>query len=166
MQGLVGGSFHYQHTLRNGLSFGAGVNYTYFEVNEFKISENVFGGMHTPAGFGVIGYEKFHSSNFGTHWFLKGGYSQSLITTNLNREKGIDPVAREGVYLEPGIGLLLISDEEMAVKFSFSYSMYGFGFNPYLLGVDTNEGYDPKGFNRNTSFLTVGFSYVHYFRMH
>ena len=37
MQGLVSASPYYQYTLKSGISFGAGVHYSYFAINEFRI---------------------------------------------------------------------------------------------------------------------------------
>ncbi|MFM7387640.1 MAG: hypothetical protein ACKO5L_05730, partial [Bacteroidota bacterium] len=46
MQGLVYVSPMYQYTLKSGISFGAGVHYSYFNVNQFRINQKVYGGMH------------------------------------------------------------------------------------------------------------------------
>jgi hypothetical protein len=166
MQGLVNGSILYNYTLKNSISFGAGVNYTYFNVNEFKVNEPLFGGMHTPAAFLKIGLEKFHSSNFGTDFSIKVGYAESFITTNLNRENGVDPYRVSSTYFEPIIGLILVGDEETAFKFNFSFATYGFGFRPNYLGLKSNAGYDPVDFTKVVTHISVGFSYVHYFRMY
>lgn len=165
MQGLINGSAHYQYAYRNGFGFGAGFNYSYFQINEFKIAEPVFGGMHTPAFFVRGGREKFHSPNFGTDWGLKFGYALNLVGTNLNREKGLDPLVISSTYTEPYFSLVLISDEQTAFKFNFAYAFYGFSFSPYTLGLESSSGYAVNDFRGNTTYLSVGFSYIHYFRM-
>lgn len=165
MQGLINGSAHYQYSFRNGYGFGLGLNYSYFQINEFKIAEPVFGGMHTPALFVRGGREKFHSPNFGTDWGLKFGYALNMIGTNLNREKGLDPLMVESTYTEPYFALILMSDEQTAFKFNFAFAFYGFGFSPYKLGLESSSGYAVNSFRGNTTYLSVGFSYIHYFRM-
>lgn len=165
MSGLINGSAHYQYTLRSGYGFGFGLNYSYFQINEFKIASPAFGGMHTPAVFIRLGQEKFHTPNFGTDWGIKFGYAMNFIGTNLNRAKGIDPLMVESTYTEPYFALVLMSDEQSAFKFNFAYGFYGFSFSPYKLGFDSSIGYDPQNFKGSTSYLSVGFSYIHYFRM-
>ena len=166
MQGLVNGSLLYNYTFKNALSVGAGVNYTYFDVNRFKVAEPLFGGIHSPAVFLKAGHERFHTSNFGTDISVKFGAAQHAISTNLNREKGIDPLLITSSYIEPIFSLIMLSDEKTAFKFNFSYAIYGFGFQPNQLGLKTNNGYDPKDFSDNSTYISFGFSYVHYFRMY
>ncbi|MBU2018484.1 MAG: hypothetical protein KJ941_02455, partial [Bacteroidetes bacterium] len=137
-----------------------------FNVNEFKVAEPLFGGMHTPAVFIKLGHEKFHSSSFGTDFSVKVGYAENIISTNLNRENGVDPYRVNSTYVEPVIGLILVSDEQTAFKFNFSFATYGFGFRPNYLGLKSNSGYNKDDFSTNVTYISVGFSYVHYFRMH
>jgi hypothetical protein len=166
MQGLVNGSFHYQYTLKNSISFGIGANYTYFDVNEFKVSEPLFGGMHTPAVFLKLGSEKFHTSTFGTDISVKAGIAQTVINTSANKENGVNSVLIQSSYIEPMLGLIMLSDEKFGLRFNFSYGIYGFGFTPYQLGLNSHEGFNPKEFSKVTSFFSFGFAYTHYFRMH
>ena len=78
MQGLVSASPYYQYSLKNGISFGAGVHYSYFAINEFRMPVKVFGGIHTGAAFLKLGHEKFWTERFGTDIGCKFGYLQSF----------------------------------------------------------------------------------------
>ena len=163
MQGLVSISPYYQYTLKNGLSFGTGLHYTYFAVNEFRVPSKVYGGMHTGAVFIKVGHEKFWTERFGTDIGIKTGYAQSIITTDALKDKGISYNQIESVYVEPVLGLVVASDVNASYRLSIGYAFYGFSYKPWLIGVDSQLGYDPAEFNKKSSFLTVGFAYTHYF---
>ena len=150
MQGLVAVSPLYQYTLKNHLSFGLGLHYTYFAVNEFRIPTKVYGGMHTIAAFAKFGHEKFWTERFATDIGVKFGYG--LFFKRLNAP-----------YLEPIIGLVLASDVASSFRLTIGYAFYGFSYRPWLIGVDSNLGYDAAELNKLSSFLTVGFGYTHYF---
>ena len=163
MQGLVTVSPLYQYTLKNHLSFGVGLHYTYFAVNEFRIPTKVYGGMHTIAGFAKFGHEKFWTERFGTDIGVKFGYGQTIISTDALKEDGVFYKRINAPYIEPIIGLVLASDVASSFRFTVGYAFYGFSYRPWLIGVDSNLGYDAAELNKLSSFLTVGFGYTHYF---
>lgn len=163
MQGLVAVSPMYQYTLKNHLSFGVGLHYTYFAVNEFRVPSKVYGGMHTVAGFLKLGHEKFWTDKFGTDFGVKFGYGQTIISTDALKEDGIFYKRLNAPYLEPIIGLILASDVASAFRFTVGYAFYGFSYRPWLIGVDSNLGYSDNELKKLSSFLTVGFGYTHYF---
>lgn len=163
MQGLVSVSPYYQYTLKKGFSFGMGLHYTYFAVNEFRVPSKVYGGMHTGAAFVKVGHEKFWTERFGTDLGIKIGYAQSFITTDALKAQGVSYNNIESVYIEPVLGLVIASDVNASYRLCIGYAFYGFSYKPYQIGVDSQLGYDPSEFSKNSSFLTVGFAYTHYF---
>ena len=164
MQGLLNTSAHFQYTLENALCFGIGVNYSYFTLNEFKISEANKGAILMPSGFVKVGHEKFHSSNFGTDIGLKMGYTMNLF-------KSDSIVINEGklrqvgsLYFEPNAGVMLTIDDRTTIKFAVGYVIQDFGFQPTMIGLSSNAGYDPLKFKTRTQYITIGFGYTHYFK--
>ena len=81
-----------------------------------------------------------------------------------NDTLGLNPRIVNSTYLEPSFGLILTADEQSSYRFVVSYAFQGFGFRPDLIGLQTLGGYDPKDFNKVTSFLIVGFGYTYYFK--
>lgn len=164
MQGLVNSSAHFQYTLKNALCIGAGINFTYFSLNEFKIAETNKGGIFMPSAFLKVGHEKFHTSNFGTDVGLKMGYT-------MNYFKSDSIMANEGrarelgsLYIEPNFGFMLTIDESTTIKLAIGYVVQNFGFRPSLLGLSTEGGFSPTNFDKITQYLTIGFGYTHYFK--
>ena len=164
MQGLLNTSAHFQYTLDNSLCFGIGANYTYFSLNEFKIAEANKGGILMPSAFVKVGHEKFHSSNFGTDFGLKVGYTMNYFKSDsivINEDK----LRQVGsLYFEPTAGIMLTIDERTTIKFVVGYVIQDFGFRPTLIGLSTDEGFDPTTFETPTQYITVGFGYTHYFK--
>jgi len=163
MQGLVNGSTHFQYTLKNALCFGLGINYTYFSLNEFKISEANKGGIHMASAFLKVGHEKFHSAVFGTDFGLKMGYSVNFLNSDTIRvnEGGMRKV--ESLYIEPNFGFMLAMDETTTIKLAIGYAIQGFGFRPTLIGLASDGAYNPIFFDKPTQYITIAFGYTHYF---
>ncbi len=173
MQGLINGEPSLQFTLPNSLSFAIGGKYSYFTINEFRIDENIRGGMHTYGGFIKIGREKFHSDRFATDIGLKAGYVNNLFTTsfytvdpsNVNNTVVTSRHREEhpSFYLQPTLGLILTADEQNAYRLSIGYNISMFSFSPYQLGLNSTKGYQGDEISKNTASFLIGFGYTRYF---
>ena len=164
MQGLVNCAPYYQYALPNSLAFGVGLRYTFFDVNEFKTPEPIYGGMHTVGGFVKLSREKFHSDRFGTDLGVKIGYSQNFIVTDLNKELGRNPLSFDAGFVEPTIGLVLSADEFTSYRLTIGYTFQGFSFDPEQLGTAMDGGWEASELNKVTHFLTIGFGFTYYFK--
>jgi len=164
MQGLVNVAPYYQYAFKNHIIVGAGIRYAYFAVNEFKVPEPVFGGMHSGGVFVKAGWEKFHSERFATDIGIKVGYSQSYFVTDKNDSIGVNPFQVNSFYVEPTLGLILTADEFTSYRLFVSYAFEGFGYTPQMIGLETFGGYDPAEFDRTTAFLIIGFGFTYYFK--
>jgi hypothetical protein len=164
MQGLVSVSTYGQYELPVGLNFGAGIHYSYFTVNEFSVPSPVYGGVHTGSAFAKAGWGKFHTDKFATDWGLKFGYSQNYFTTDVNKTNGVNPIQINSSFTEFVASFILAADTRNSYRWILGYGVQGFGFNPSHIGLNSNEGYDPSGFNKLTQYFTVGFGYTYYFR--
>jgi hypothetical protein len=163
MQGLVCVAPQYQFSTKFGLAFGVGLHYTYFNINEFRVSQKVFGGIHTGAGYLKISHEKFWTDLIGTDIGIKLGYLESYANTDLLRAKDIRFVRTQALLIEPTIAFVLASDVKASYRFIISYPFYGYSFTPEMIGIDSNTGYTQAELDKTNSFLTVGFGYTHYF---
>ena len=163
MQGLVNFAPYYQYTTKGGIIMGTGVRYSYFAVNEFRVPSKVFGGCHTMGAFGKFGYEKFMGDRFAMDVSVKVGYAEHIYNTDVLRAKDIPYIRLNSTFVEPTIGLVLMSDEANSYRLTVAYAWQGYGFKPWYIGLDSNIGYDPSGFDKLSSFLTIGFGYTHYF---
>jgi hypothetical protein len=163
MQGLIQSSAHYQYAFKSGLALGAGLHYTYFAINEFRVPSKVYGGIHTPAVYVKVGHEKFWTERFGTDFGVKLGYLQSFTVSDLLKSKGIPYNFVEGTYIEPSLGFVLTADVNCSYRLTIGYPIYGYSFTPWMIGIDSNIGYDPKEYNKPSSLFSVGFAYTFYF---
>lgn len=163
MQGLVYVSPMYQYTQKSGLCLGAGLHYSYFSVNQFRINQKVNGGMHSGAAFLKVGHEKFWNNALATDISVKGGIAQSVIITDVLKTAGIGFLPKTCLYFEPNIGICLASEVNASFRLTIGYAVYGFGFKPWDLGVNSDLGYSQAELNKVSSFLVVGFGYSRYF---
>ena len=160
MQGLVCLSPSYQYALKNGISFGLGLHYSYFAINEFRVQPKIFGGIHTAAAFIKIGHEKFWTKSFGTEITCKIGYlksySASDLITNYNQT--------EASYIEPSIAFIAASSVNSSYRFVIGFPLYGYKFTPRTIGIeDSNLGYSSADFSAISSAFTISFGYTFYF---
>ncbi|MDX1651850.1 MAG: hypothetical protein R3277_05125 [Brumimicrobium sp.] len=162
LQGLVALTPSYQHTFGSTFSVGAGLRYSYFNVNQFKNNVGLSGGMHIAGVFGKIGQEKFYG-NFGLDYGVRAGYALNISTTNKLREAGRSPHIFDGGFVEPTIGLALMADERSSFRLALSYAFHGFTLKPGHLGLDDFSGYPDDKLDRFTSFFCIGFGYSYYF---
>ena len=79
MQGLVSVAPYYQFALKNNFIAGAGMRYSYFAINQFKVPSAVRGGVHSGGIFLKAGWEKFHNERFATDLSVKFGYDQNYF---------------------------------------------------------------------------------------
>jgi hypothetical protein len=163
MQGLIQSSAHYQYAFNSGLCLGVGIHYTYFTVNEFRVPSKVKGGIHTPALFMKVGHEKFWTEKFGTDVGVKFGYLQSFTVTDVLKSKEIPYNMVEGTYIEPSLSIILKANVNSSYRLTFGYPIYGYSFTPWMIGIDSILGIDPKEYNKPSSLFSIGFAYTFYF---
>lgn len=164
MQGLVNVEPYYQYAFKNHIVVGAGLRYTYFTINQFKVPQPVKGGLHAAGAFVKVGWEKFLTERFALDLSVRGGYSQNFYATNRNDTLGINPLQVEAAYIQPTIGLILSADETSSYRLVLGYNIQGYRFNTSMLGLATQGGYSDKDFAKNASFFIIGFGYTHYFK--
>jgi len=162
MQGLVHASTHYQYAFKSGYYVGAGIHYSYFAINEFRVTPKVYGGIHSCAAFLKTGHEKFWSERFGTDIGLRAGWVRSFVVSDALSTKDQSPTIKEGFYIEPNLSLILSSDVNQSFRLTIGYPFYGVAFSPQLIGIEGNMGYDMSEFTKNSSFLSIGFGYTYY----
>jgi hypothetical protein len=163
MQGVVYVSPMYQYTLRSGLMFGAGVHYSYFNINQFRINQKISGGMHNGAAFIKLGHEKFWTPSLATDIGVKAGFAQTAFVTDTLKSMGITYNSKRSAYIEPNIGICLAADVNASFRLTIGYAFYGFGYKPWDIGINSDLGYSASELNKVSSYLIVGFGYSRYF---
>ena len=160
MQGLVCISPTYQYALKNGISFGIGLHYSYFAINEFKVQPKIFGGIHSAAAFLKLGYEKFWTERFGTETGCKIGYLNSFSKSDSIKNH----IKTEATFIEPFISLIATSSVNSSYRFTIGFPFYGYRFTPETIGIlDSNLGYSNADFSKIASAFTISFGYTFYF---
>lgn len=164
MQGLVSVSTYGQYSFPFHMHLGVGIKYQYLTINEFSVPSPRFGGVHTGAVFGKIGWDKFHTDRFATDIGMKIGYTQNYFATSPEKGKGLSTLQVNAAFVEPTLSLILLANEKNSYRWIIGYGIQGFGFRPQHIGLQSDEGYDPAEFSKPTQYLVVGFGYTYYFR--
>lgn len=162
MQGLASGAVYGQYSFPFHLNVGAGARYSLFTVNEFSVPDELYGQIHSALGFVKIGYDKFHTERFATDFGIKIGYGQNIISTDVNKEVGTGIVRLNSTYVEPGVGFILSVDQWNSFRLHLGYNFLGYGFKPQLLGLTSDENWDPNDYDKLTQSFVIGFGYTYY----
>lgn len=165
MDGLLNISTHYYYSLPSNFSIGAGIRYTYFRVNQFRVPEPAHGGVHGVSTFLRLGYEKFHTTRFGTDVALKVGYEQMNYTTDALRELG-KKMNFGTMFIEPSFSLILTASEFTSYRLNIAYAVQGYAFNNDRVGINSKGGYGGADFKSATQFISFGFGFTYYFKQH
>lgn len=163
MQGLVSVNTYGQYTFPFHLNLGAGIKYSYFAVNQFSVSEAIFGGIHSGGAFIKVGYDQFYNDRFAMDFGVKLGYMEHYMLTDKNKTSGEYPVHVGGSLIEPTVGFILTTDNRNSYRFNIGYSIQGYDFSPQMLGLGSNENYEIGKLNNLTQYFYVGFGYTFYF---
>jgi hypothetical protein len=163
MQGLAVFTTSYQFTFENTISLGAGLRYNYFNVNEFKNTVDLTGGLHSTGVFGKIGQEKFYG-NLGVDYGLRAGYTFNFFDTNKNEEFNNGVYQEGALFLEPHLGLALMASENSSFRLALGYAFNSFQFRPNQVGLENFSGFSDEDLTPITTFFTIGFGYSYYFK--
>jgi hypothetical protein len=165
MQGLVAVAPYYQYTFKSSLAVAAGLRYSYFGVNQFRVPEKTLGGMHSPGAFIKVSREKFHTDRFSTDMGVKFGYTQNYFSTIQPLDSNVRLLKQvNAVLIEPTIRLALVADDQVSYSFIIGYAFQGFKFKNDMIGFESLMGYSESDYRRTTSFLTIGFGFTYYFK--
>jgi len=166
MEGLFHGGIGYQHSIWKGLTLGAGVNYSFFKINQFSLGQSIGnGGMHIPAVHLKIGYEKFTTERVSFYGGIRGGMS-SIHVVNDSCEANLGgPYQTYTPFVEALFELTILTESgsQDAFNLSLGYSLYFKEYNADFLCRETLTGLIPEASDGIIRFLSIGFGYRYYF---
>lgn len=161
LNGLINAQPKVQYKFAKQWFAAAGPKYSYYTISEFKVPQKTNGGAHTYGGFVELGWQSWQTPRLAIEIGVKTGVAQTSFVTGLTRQTGIQRVT--SMYVEPTFSLVLASDEAVAYRWIVGYTMSGYDFKPYMIGLQTNGGYTQSDFNTFTQSLIVGFGMSYYF---
>lgn len=166
MEGLFNGGLTYQNNVFGGLTLGAGAKYSYFNISTFALNNAaISGGLHMPAIYGIIGYERFTTDRVSLNVKTKIGYSMNISANDTCKAKLGGPYTSSSFFVEPQLELVMLTDKTSPNGFSFvvGYNFYLFEFGPEYLCYDFIPNTVPEHLDGITRFISLGFGYRHYF---
>lgn len=166
LEGLFNGGANYQYNIYKGLTVGAGVKYSYFTNNRFALKQTIGkGGLHIPAVYLKVGYEKFTTDRFSYNVSVRGGYSALISVNDSSLIKLGKPFIESTFFIEPQLELLLTADKNDPNAYSFviGYAIYFSEYRPEFLSRELFTGFLPEYSVGLTRFISLGFGYRYYF---
>lgn len=161
LDGLVDFSLGYQHNVFKGMYLGTGLHYYYAHIDPFALKSDVKGGLHYAGAYGKLGYEKFISEKFAVDFGVKGGYTM-MYSVNDSCSNGF----QTGMpFMQTQLQLTLMASEKSGFSLSIGYSHYFDNFRPEYVCFDKFSGYEPSNYAGISQTLSIGFSYIYYFKL-
>lgn len=163
--GLGDAAVYYQKNVLNGLTLGGGLRYSYFMIDQFSVSNPITGGLHFPAGFLKVGYEKFTTDRFAYEWSLNSGYMMAISSNDSTKANLGEPFIDGGVFIQPKLGMYLVAEESSAFSLMVSYTWFLPNYRPDYHAQESfpGTGMKPEDWAGVTQFFSVGFGYSYYF---
>ena len=166
MEGLFHGGIGYQRPVWQGLTVGAGVNYSFFKINQFSLSKKIgTGGMHIPGVHVKVGYEKFTTDRVSLYGGIRGGVS-SIYVFNDSCEANLGgPFQTYVPFTELLVELNVLTEvaSQDAFNINLGYSFYFKEYNAEFLCRQNLSGLPQEYSDGIIRFLSFGFGYKYYF---
>jgi hypothetical protein len=167
LEGLFNGGFTLQYNVVGGLTAGVGLKYSFFTVNPFALNNVPWGGgLHIPAGYAKIGYERFTTERISFNASVRFGYSAIYsVHGNDSCAAGMEKNLLEpAFFVEPQFEIVLLTDKVSPDGFSviISYPFYFNEFGPRYLCLEQFPGLIQADYEGITRFFSFGFGYRRY----
>ena len=165
MEGLFNGGGTYQYNVFGGLTVGAGLKYSYFNINTFALNNAaISGGLHMPAVYGKLGYERFTTDRVSFTPSVRAGYAMNISANDSCKIKLDGPYTVGSWFVEPQIEMVLLTEKASPNGFSLvlGYAFYGFEFGPEFICTDVIPNSVPEHYEGISRFFTIGFGYRYY----
>lgn len=167
-EGLFNGGLGYQYNVYNGLTLGGGAKYSFFVNDRFALNQTIgTGGLHVPAVYLKVGYEKFTSDRFSFNFSIRGGYTNFIAINDSTKANLGGSYVVDAFFVEPQMELLLTTElnEPHAFSFVLGYSIYFQEYTTDFVSRDKFIGVLDEDTKGNIRFLSIGFGYRYYFGM-
>lgn len=158
MSGLVNLDVCYQYNLENGLGFGAGFKYSYFELEGTAFQGVVTGQLEGYNPFFKLSKRKILNEKTYLEFSVNGGYN--FLNTKSNQ--CLDVFKQSGGNIMPQIGYYMVSSEFLSFGIVVSYNYLWSGFSPANICMTSFPGFDPSSSIGDTQVFAVGFGFSTY----
>ena len=158
MSGLANIDLIYQYNLANGIGFGTGFSYSYYELNGSVFQGSVLGQMEAYNPFLKISQRKEMNENSYVELSLSGGYN--VLNTTGNQCSGI--FRQEAFNVAPQLGFYMVSSEFLSFGIVVSYNYFAAEFSPANICMTSFPGIDPANSVGNSHVFSVGFGFSTY----
>ena len=158
MSGLANIDLIYQYNLANGIGFGLGFSYSYYELNGSAFQGSVVGQMEGYNPFLKISKRKEMNENSYVELSVSGGYN--MLNTSGNQCSGI--FKQEAFNVAPQLGFYMVSSEFLSFGIVVSYNYFDAEFSPANICMTSFPGIDPANSIGNSHVFSIGFGFSTY----
>ena len=166
MEGLFNGGLTLQYNVFKGATIGIGAKYSYFNLNTYLFNNaNWKGGIHMPAPYVRLSYEKFTTERISLSAGVKIGYAAMISANDSCKVKMGKPYTVGALFFEPQVEVLMLTGKNSSDGFSFvmGYNFYLRDFTTDFLCIDNIPNLKSDSYQGITRFLSIGFAYRYYF---
>jgi len=166
MEGLFNGGIGFKYNIFKGMTLGIGAKYSFFNINTFALKNaNWSGGLHMPAPYIDLSFEKFTTERISLSAGVKIGYAAMISVNDSCKNATGEPVIYGALFFEPHVEALMLTGKGSSDGFSFilGYNIYNRPFTPGFLCMNELPNLEPENYKGFTGFFSIGFGYRYYF---
>lgn len=153
-------SFHYPF-LRYFYG-GVGYRYTYFQINDFQVNNELNANLQVHSPFGVVGFERFANARVLYGLAFRSGYS--MLNFFSNSCAGVNPESKGKSqatwFVEPELSFSLMTTENLCFSFVFSWTIIGAEYGPENVCLPNFSGLSAEASKGNYQFYSAGFGFT------
>lgn len=156
----IGISLNYE--IYKGFNLGVGFKHSFFEISQFKISENIDSKTHFFGPYAELSYMKYVSPTWVMDISVQAGNQQMFSSSNPCRAEGLDFTKETRNFIAPNMAFSLRAGERMGYSFSFGYTFTNSSFSARSVCLDTFKDHEPADFIGPIQHVNIGFGVIIY----
>lgn len=161
-RGIIDDAISLNYDIYKGIHLGAGFKHSFFEISQFKISEDLDAQTHFYGPFLELSYLYNLSSNIIMEPSIQIGSNTMVTTSNPCRNNGIKNHRANISFASPNLNFYIRGFDRMGYSFSIGYTITQVIFRPETVCLNSFSGYSETDFKGNINHFNVGFGFLVY----
>lgn len=145
------------YDLYKGLNLGLGFKHSFFEISQFKITENLDAKTHLYGPYAEFSYIKYLSDKFFVDLSFQAGAYVISTSSNPTRSLGMDYKRSRGNYISPNLGIYLIGPDRICYSFTVGYAFTQTSITPETFSLESFKDFKQEDYIGNLQHINFGF---------
>lgn len=151
----IGLSVNYE--LLKGLNLGLGFKHSFFEISQFKITENLDAKTHIMGPYAELSYIKYVGGRLFVDIAIQGGSYSMSTSSNPCRSEGMESKKTRGNFISPNLSIYLVGPDRISYSFSVGYTITQSSITPETFCLENFSDFKQQDYIGNLQHINFGF---------